>query len=102
MLAGGHSGWSRRPGFYRHATTFGGKLRKVGELLLTDNAERGVFIAALNALLRSMGWVEKTIHCKNEEPEECASQLPQQVRKLVTQPRIAFVGLQPAVVNHLA
>ena len=83
-------------------TTFEGTLREVSELLLADNAERGVFIAALNALLRSKGWVEKTIHCKNEEPEECASQLPQQVRKLVTQPRIAFVGLQPAMVDHLA
>lgn len=83
-------------------TTFEGTLSEVSKLPLADNAERGVFIAALNALLRSMGWVEKTIHCKNEEPEECARNLPQYVKQWTDEPRIAFIGLQPAMVDHLS
>lgn len=81
---------------------FEGLLKEVCELQLSDNAERGVFIATLNAVLRYLGWVDKTIHCKNEEPEECAKNLPQHVMQYVKKPRIAFIGLQPAMVDHLS
>lgn len=83
-------------------TTFEGLLREVSELPLEDNAQRGVFIATLNAVLRYQGWVDKTIHCKNEEPEECAQKLPQYVREYMHEPRIAFIGLQPAMVDQLS
>jgi hypothetical protein len=83
-------------------TTFEGQLKKVSEMSLSDNAQRGVFIATLNAVLRSQGWVDKTIHCKNEEPEDCANKLPQYVQQYVAEPRIAFIGLQPAMVDHLS
>lgn len=81
---------------------FEGVLKEVSELSLSDNAERGVFIATLNAVLRYLGRIDKTIHCKNEEPEECAKKFPQYVMQYVKNPRIAFIGLQPAMVDHLS
>jgi hypothetical protein len=77
----------------------------VGEILkmnLTDNFERAVFISGLNAILRSLGCLSCTIHCRDEEPEVCAQALVDYVREGFGSPKIAFIGLQPAMVDHLA
>jgi hypothetical protein len=49
-----------------------------------------------------LGWVEKTVHCRDHEPEACAKRLVGFVRDRFSDPKIAFVGLQPAMVDHLA
>lgn len=64
--------------------------------------QRAVFIAALNAVLRSVGSISRTIHCKDQEPETCARNLVDFVKEAYGSPRIAFVGLQPAMLDHLA
>jgi uncharacterized protein (DUF4213/DUF364 family) len=43
-----------------------------------------------------------TIHCKDEEPEECARNLVKYVAQHFGSPKIAFIGLQPAMVDNLA
>ncbi len=81
---------------------FTGTIQDICELPLNDNAERGVFVATLNAVLRFMNCIGKTIHCKDEEPEECARNLPDHIQSLVPEPRIAFIGMQPAMVEYLS
>jgi len=79
-----------------------GKLEEVLALPLNNNFHRAVFIASLNAVLRYLGLVEKTVHCRDKEPSLCATQLVQYVREHYGQPKIAFIGLQPAMVEALA
>jgi len=81
---------------------FSGTIRDVLALKLSDNFERAIFIATMNAVLRHLKWVDRTIHCKDEEPEKCARNLVEYVSKIVSNPRIAFIGLQPAMVDNLA
>lgn len=82
---------------YFHAT-----LKEIIHHPLESNFNRAVFIATLNAVLRSLGMIEKTIHCKNEEPEECATQLVPFIKAHYGTPKIALVGLQPALLDSLA
>ncbi|MCP4725589.1 MAG: hypothetical protein GY863_11160, partial [bacterium] len=49
-----------------------GKLSDVLKIPLSSNRERAIFIAALNAVLKYLGVVEKTIHCRDEDPENCS------------------------------
>ncbi len=79
-----------------------GTIREVLDLALADNFQRAVFISALNAVLRSVGCIGCTVHCKDQEPETCAQNLVAYVKERFGSPRIAFVGLQPAMVDHLA
>ncbi|MCF8010332.1 MAG: hypothetical protein K9L17_05140 [Clostridiales bacterium] len=81
---------------------FNGTIRDVLGLELKDNFERAIFIACINAVLRHLGWVDCSVHCKDEEPEVCARNLVKYVVDICPDPRIAFVGLQPAMVDYLA
>ena len=81
---------------------FEGSLQEVIQLPLADNFERAIFISTINAVLRSFGWIDATIHCRDKEPEQCAERLVDYVHNEFGNPRIGFVGLQPAMVDHLA
>jgi hypothetical protein len=81
---------------------FQGTVSQILKLDLGDNFERAVFIASFNAVLRHLQCLEGTIHCKDQEPEECAQCLVDYVREQYGSPKIAFIGLQPAMVDHLA
>ena len=69
---------------------------------MNNNFERAVLIATLNAVLRSLGKIEKTVHCRDKEPGECARQLVEYVRQRFGNPRIAFVGFQPGMIAALS
>jgi len=81
---------------------FEGTIDEVLKMGLGDNFERAVFISTLNAVLRYIGALDCTIHCKDEEPEECAQHLVEYVSEQFGLPKIAFIGLQPAMVDNLA
>lgn len=80
---------------------FQGTLDKVLKLPLDINYHRAVFVAALNAVLHNMEKIEGTIHCKDKELALCAKALPGYIRKQFGNPKIAFIGLQPAMVQAL-
>lgn len=74
----------------------------IAELLaldLTSNAPRASFVAAFNAVMRSLQRAERTIHCKDEEPVRCASQL---AKAFSPETRILLVGYQPRFLEYLA
>lgn len=81
---------------------FMGTLGDVLALPLRNNFERAVLIASLNAVLRSLKRIEKTVHCRDAEPGRCARQLVDYVRERFGNPRIAFIGLQPGMVASLS
>jgi hypothetical protein len=56
---------------------FEGLLKDVFEMRLENNFRRAVFVSTVSAVLRHLGRIEKTIHCRNKEPTECAVDLDQ-------------------------
>ncbi|MCH3918545.1 MAG: DUF364 domain-containing protein [Spirochaetia bacterium] len=69
--------------------------------LVGNEHDRGLFIASMNAVLRSLHLIEGTVHCKDSEPEECARQMEDQIMETFGHPRILQVGFQPALVQRL-
>lgn len=94
----GHKGqaFTDQPG------NFSGTLQDVLNLPLQSNFERAVLIATLNALLRSLGKVDKTVHCRDQEPGLCAQHLVEVVKVRFGNPKIAFVGFQPGMIGALS
>lgn len=80
---------------------YDGTLQDILDLSLANSFERAVFVAALNAFMKSLGLIEGTVHCRDHEPQECALQLADYIRKQYGQVKIAFVGLQPGLIQAL-
>jgi len=94
-------------GFKGHAYTdspneFLGTLREVLNLNLATNHNRAIYIAALNAVLGSLKMVDKTVHCKNEEPEECALEIADLLFKKHGSVNVGLIGLNPAIAERLS
>ncbi len=81
---------------------FRGTLAEVLDWPLQTNFDRAVFVACLNAVLRYLGLIQQTVHCKDEEPEECAAKIVPLIRQDYGNPNIAQVGFQPALLGALA
>lgn len=81
---------------------FQGSLQDVLELDLRNDFERGVFIAALNAVMRHFDRVSNTVHCKDRGPKICAEKLPAFVTEHFGRPKVAFIGYQPAMLETLS
>jgi hypothetical protein len=81
---------------------YDGCLSDVATMVLSDNFWRAVFIASLNAVMRYLGRVSGTVHCKDEEPRRCAAELADYVAETYGRPRIALVGFQPRMIEALS
>lgn len=81
---------------------YNGTLKEIFDMSLDDNFKRAIFIATLNAVLRYLNYISKTVHCKDKEPGECAAHLVDYIKERFGNPRIAFIGMQPAMVEALA
>lgn len=81
---------------------FSGTIASIIEKEPETNWERAVLIATVNAVCAFLGIADNTIHCKDNEPEECAGQLVAHVKKNFGNPKIALVGLQPSMLEALA
>jgi len=79
--------------------SFQGTLGDFLEMPLETNFEKAAFTAVLNAVMRHLGLVEGTIHCKDEEPNECARQLVTYLRNKFGNPKVALIGFQPALLD---
>ena len=84
-------------------SNFKGKLKKILELKLIDNSDRALFIATLNAVMRYVGAADKTIHCKNKEPELCAEDIVRTIiDKYTADINVGIVGFQPAIIDNFS
>jgi uncharacterized protein (DUF4213/DUF364 family) len=74
-------------------------LEELTALPLESIRTRASFIAALNAVYRHLGLVQHTIHCKDQEPVECAHGL---LDVIVPEQNVLLVGFQPRFVDILS
>jgi hypothetical protein len=79
-----------------------GTLEQVLQLPMENNHQRAVFVSSLNAVLRYLGRIEGTIHCRDEEPVQCGKSLVPYLKDRYAGVRIAQVGFQPRMVENLA
>ena len=84
-------------------TMLSGTLEEILSLDLTeDSHNRAVFIAALNAVMAHLGLIDRTIHCKTEDPETCARELVSYMKSNYGGRKLALVGYQPSMLEALA
>ncbi len=72
-------------------------LQEVLELPLDSDGHRALLIAAANAVFCEAGLINHTIHCKNQEPAECAKHLGE----ITSGEKVALFGLQPRFLEKL-
>lgn len=90
-----------------HAFTdmFGEWSGGIGDVLamdLTNSFRRALFVASLNAVMRHLGLVKNSIHCRNDGPERCARKLLETFSLEYPDARIAVIGYQPRMVELLS
>lgn len=78
-----------------------GTLGAVMNLDLSTNRDRAIFIATLNAVLRHLRVVSKTLHCKDDAPEDCAREIAGHLASRFGKPRVGLIGLNPAIAEGL-
>ncbi|MBN1898178.1 MAG: hypothetical protein JW827_05335 [Spirochaetes bacterium] len=84
------------PGFYK------GTLQQILNRPLKNNFDRAILIASINAVMRHLGLIKGTIHCKDNEPEKCAKKLAAWlIKHYPDRDRIALLGFQPAFIETL-
>jgi len=83
-------------------TSFSGKLSEVLDMGLQEPGGRTVFVATLNAVMRYLGIIAQTRHCRDEEPEECAGQIACYLKQNYGGVKVGIIGFQPAILESLA
>jgi hypothetical protein len=81
---------------------FSGTLSEIMEMDLKNNFRRAILIASLNAVMRHLGLITKTVHCKDNQPRECSYELARYIGENYGQPKVAMAGFQPRMVEALA
>jgi len=81
---------------------YSGRLSDIIAMDLTSNFQRAIFVSSLNAVMKYLGLITKTIHCKNDEPRQCSYELARYIERNYSHPRIAFVGFQPRMIETLS
>ncbi len=82
---------------------FQGTLKEILTIPLREKSsgEKAAFIATLNAVMNYLNLADRTRHCHNEKPENCARELGSYIKEKYGNVRIGFVGYQPAMIDHL-
>lgn len=71
--------------------------------IVQDPHARGIFIAAVNAVMKYLDQCSGTVHCRTEGPEQCACDMLSYLRKNYPDARkIALVGYQPSLLEMLS
>ncbi|MCS4515497.1 hypothetical protein JTS93_00460 [Clostridium botulinum] len=87
--------------FTSSPSIFQGSLSEVLTLDLNDDYNKAIFIATSNAILKYLGLIESTVHCKNEEPELCGEKHLNYLKEFYSDSKIALVGFQPSILEHI-
>ncbi len=92
---------ARGQAFTDHYGNYSGTLTEVAELPLDSNLNRAILVSTVNAVSRSLGQAEGTIHCKDSGPKECSTQIFDCIRKKHGNCKITIIGFQPALAEAL-
>lgn len=93
----GHKGQA----FTASRGTFSGTLEEIAALPLSDDFNRAVFVATLNAVSCAQHTATNTIHCKDNAPKECAQKLSEYIKNKYGECKITIIGFQPAMAEAL-
>jgi uncharacterized protein (DUF4213/DUF364 family) len=80
---------------------FIGKLADVVDLSIESSDNRAIFVGVMNAVLRHLGKLEKTLHCRDEEPEQCAKEIAAFLKCKYHEGVVGLIGLNPAIAEAL-
>jgi len=80
---------------------FNGHLKDILAMNLDTSDNRAIFVATINAVTAHLGMVTGVRHCRDEEPEECASQIAKHILDNFGRVKVGLVGLQPAILDNL-
>lgn len=84
-------------------SAFRGTLEEICALdVEQDSHARGLFTAALNAVMKYLGRVECTVHCRCDGPELCAVDAAAYIAEVYGCPKIGLIGYQPAMLECLS
>lgn len=88
-------------------SSFKGTLKEICALDLSeDSHNRGLFIAALNAVMDHLGLAECTVHCRNQGPERCgadaATFIKERYGASASGTKIGLIGYQPSLLAALS
>ncbi|WP_124065891.1 DUF364 domain-containing protein [Clostridium sp. E02] len=102
MLQAEYQG-ARGQAFTDAPSKFEGTLHEIQMLDVVNNLhDRGLFIATMNAVMTKLGMIDHTVHCRTEEPENCALELYDYVKNNYGTKKIALVGYQPSILEALS
>ena len=77
-------------------------LSEVLNLNLSTISERSIFYGSLNALMRYLGLIDRTVHCRGSDPVKCAEELVNTILGRYGDVPVLLVGYQPAMAKALA
>jgi uncharacterized protein (DUF4213/DUF364 family) len=78
-----------------------GPINEIIALDMSNNTNRAVFIATLNAVMAHLGMVTGVRHCHDEEPEECAEEMARHIFEESGRVKLGMIGLQPAILENM-
>lgn len=81
---------------------YSGSINNLLELSNERPGNYALLVAALNALYCKLGIVKQTIHCIDNEPEECAKRISQYILEEHGICKIGIIGYQPAILENCA
>jgi hypothetical protein len=80
---------------------FSGSLSQIVGLTMDSNFHRALVVSTANAVLRKLGVISKSCHCRDEDPITCASRLFDSLLPYSPR-RIGMIGMQPRLLEALA
>ncbi|MGI6720990.1 MAG: hypothetical protein ACOX4I_00310 [Anaerovoracaceae bacterium] len=102
MLQAEYKG-ARGQAFTDAPAEFRGSLQEILKLdLINDVHARGLYIAALNAVMRYLGKIDHSVHCKDMEPSECSEEYIEFLQQQYGKCRLALIGYQPWLFSAIA
>lgn len=64
------------------------RLSRIVEMDLTNNFRRAIFVSTVNAVMRHLGMIERSVHCKGKGPKDCSQELVTYIRQEFYNPKI--------------
>lgn len=92
---------SRGQAFTSMPGEFSGTIEEALARELKTDFDRALVVATANAVLEHLGVAEKTVHCRDEGPKECAQEVAAYLSERFGTPRVAIIGRQPALITAL-
>lgn len=92
---------SRGQAFTSTPASFQGTLHDVVNLDLSNLENISIYIATINAVMRSLFCTEATIHCHDCAPLDCGIEMARQLKEQFGKVKYGMVGLQPSILEAM-